>query len=171
MFFDENRGLVGGDYGEIAVTIDAGAHWSTTHLPTIEKVVGFNFLADRSLAAITDRFSVFSTRDKAVAWTAEKAYHASMLQGGIQMGSGRSVWKADNGILFFCEAPTGTGTVPQRAGLKNVVPVRPGVRMNEIMTLNGRKNPARCTVPGVRLGKEPAGKGKTVFVQSRVSWF
>ncbi len=164
-FMDERTGFVGGDPGEMAVTLDSGSHWRRCSPPTVEKIVGILRSTDRSIIAITDRFSAFSTKDTGATWTAEKLCHPSLLQSCVQTGGKRSVWVAGNGCLVLCDALSPPTSLSGRQAVKPLAahPLRSAART--VFTLDGRSASARFRAPGVRLKRDPSGSRATVLVR------
>jgi photosystem II stability/assembly factor-like uncharacterized protein len=163
-FIDERTGLIGGVLGETGISVDGGIHWRKFILPTVENVVGFFHMADESIFALTDRFSVFSTKDNGSTWAPEKVCFPTFLLSATQMGKRRSVWAGNTGLLFFCEAPVVTDV----AGPKYKKPMisrssRFGVKTS--YSLDGRYVAARNGAPGVRLTGGSAHYTKTVLVR------
>ncbi len=164
-FLDENIGLIGCAMGAMSITTDAGKNWRNFFLPTIEDIICIVRLTDRSIVALSEGFSVFSTRDTGVTWTTEKVYHPTGVETGVQLTNQRSVWAGGNGFLFFCEAPAVTKSAPGQQGTKPMTAFRPRFHAAASYTIDGRRRPARNGAPGVRLMHGFTGNLKTVIVR------
>jgi photosystem II stability/assembly factor-like uncharacterized protein len=165
VFLDEYTGLVGGDMGNVGITTDGGMHWQHRDPPTVERIAGILQSTGSSTILITDGFSVFSTRDTGISWTAEHVYYPTRLKTGVQISRRKSVWVDDKGLLFFCDAAEALiGSSGRNPYPRTSVP-SPYSCLQRSFTLDGKVISAHKNVPGIRLLHGGRSYSKTLRLQ------